>query len=370
MRSCTGWPSGVWIDPPRRTHPDGSTFQQQHWTHSFDYTLMAGPGDWRAQSVVPRAHDVNHPLRAVRGERPGQPDTRSYLAVEPAGQVVLSALKPTGNALAEGELPEPVSGLTMRLYEATGRPVQARLATDLPLTEARSATLLERPEAPLAGLTVNLGGMDIATVLAPLAEPRGGVEPGREPDQPVFTRYWLHNTGPAPTGNLPVAVHLHPQVLHGAGDLTVTVASGLTEASTAGEIQLLLPQGWSADTATVPYALEPGGHFAHQLRITPPPSAEPGTYWLRARTTYDGQTFEDVTRVQIGEAPPTEPVATLRTTALRLAPGEAGTLDVHLTSDARTPVHVQAQLISPWQTFDLFPQWNTGAEIPARGSTR
>lgn len=60
-------------------------------------------------------------------------------------------------------------------------------------------------------------------------------------------------------------------------------------------------------------------------------------------------------------------MATLRTTALRLAPGEAGTLDVHVTSDARTPVHVQAQLISPWQTFDLFPHWNTGTEIPARG---
>ncbi|HET8640995.1 MAG TPA: glycoside hydrolase family 38 C-terminal domain-containing protein, partial [Pseudonocardiaceae bacterium] len=27
MRSCTGWPSGVWIDPPRRTAPDGSNFQ-------------------------------------------------------------------------------------------------------------------------------------------------------------------------------------------------------------------------------------------------------------------------------------------------------------------------------------------------------
>ena len=37
MRSCTGWPSGTWIDPPRRTAPDGSNFQLQHWTHTFDY---------------------------------------------------------------------------------------------------------------------------------------------------------------------------------------------------------------------------------------------------------------------------------------------------------------------------------------------
>ena len=37
MRSCTGWPSGVWIDPQRRTTPDGSAFQLQHWTHEFHY---------------------------------------------------------------------------------------------------------------------------------------------------------------------------------------------------------------------------------------------------------------------------------------------------------------------------------------------
>src|SRR5258708_11438557 len=31
-----------------------------------------------------------------------------------------------------------------------------------------------------------------------------------EPAQPVFARYWLHGKGPAPAGNLPVAVHLSP----------------------------------------------------------------------------------------------------------------------------------------------------------------
>ncbi len=31
-----------------------------------------------------------------------------------------------------------------------------------------------------------------------------------EPAQPVYARYWLHGKGPAPAGNLPVAVHLSP----------------------------------------------------------------------------------------------------------------------------------------------------------------
>ena len=42
MRSCTGWPSGVVDGPaPRRTAPDGSNFQLQHWTHTFDYALVS-----------------------------------------------------------------------------------------------------------------------------------------------------------------------------------------------------------------------------------------------------------------------------------------------------------------------------------------
>ena len=63
LRSCTGWPSGVWIDPPRRTAPDGSNFQQQHWTHHYDYAVIAGAGDWRANDLVRAGHELNHPLR-------------------------------------------------------------------------------------------------------------------------------------------------------------------------------------------------------------------------------------------------------------------------------------------------------------------
>jgi alpha-mannosidase len=31
---------------------------------------------------------------------------------------------------------------------------------------------------------------------------------------------------------------------------------------------------------------------------------------------------------------------------------------------------VQAQLISPWHTWELFPEWNTGVEVPARAGAR
>ena len=34
-----------------------------------------------------------------------------------------------------------------------------------------------------------------------------------EPAQPVYGRYWLHGKGPAPAGNVPVAVHLSPPMV-------------------------------------------------------------------------------------------------------------------------------------------------------------
>jgi alpha-mannosidase len=71
MRSCTGWPSGTWIDDPRRTAPDGSNFQLQHWTHVFDYALICGDGDWRHAEIPTRSAQFSHPLLAVRQNQAG-----------------------------------------------------------------------------------------------------------------------------------------------------------------------------------------------------------------------------------------------------------------------------------------------------------
>ncbi len=95
MRSCTGWPSGTWIDPPPRKAPDGSNFQLQHWSHTFDFALVTGDGDWRDTGMPSRSAEFNHPLIAVAAEdgAGALPADGSLLSVEPAGQVMLGALK-------------------------------------------------------------------------------------------------------------------------------------------------------------------------------------------------------------------------------------------------------------------------------------
>ena len=100
MRSCSAWPCGVWIDGDKRTAPDGSSFAWQHWSHTFEYALAAGPGDWRSAGFAPAGQEYNHPLlvtatgvhagdaarrgQPVPGRRPGHAG-RAEAAGQPAG---------------------------------------------------------------------------------------------------------------------------------------------------------------------------------------------------------------------------------------------------------------------------------------------
>ena len=123
LRSCTGWPSGIWLDPPRRTTPDGSGFQLQHWTHEFDYALVAGDGDWREQSLPAQGQAFSTPLLArPEPDHPGVlPATETLLGV--AKDVLLQTFKPTGNPVAHGRgaRPQARDGITLRVAESLGR---------------------------------------------------------------------------------------------------------------------------------------------------------------------------------------------------------------------------------------------------------
>ena len=100
MRACSAWPCGVWIDGEQRTAPDGSSFAWQHWSHTFEYALAAGPGDWRSAGfpagragLQPRPAGLPDrrctPARCRRGQ-PGQrraarrPAVRAEAARQPA----------------------------------------------------------------------------------------------------------------------------------------------------------------------------------------------------------------------------------------------------------------------------------------------
>jgi alpha-mannosidase len=372
--------------------PDGSSFAWQHWSHTFEYALAARAGDWRQAGFVAAGHAYNHDLYAgVLGVHRGElPPSASLAQVHPA-RVVLTALKPRGNPLASGRLGKldvTTTGLTLRCFESTGRPAQVTVRCLGGFVEAAMTDLLEEPGRGQAGIhdgavRFDIGAADTVTVTArPMTV--GGGPPSRlgahgEPAQPVFTRYWLHNKGAAPLGYLPVSVHVTPTKLAvraadtGSATLHVVVASGPTGA--VGRVDLAVPPEVEAETTTgMGYDLAPGEHAAFDVAVRLRPGAPAGRYFLAARIRDQlGQTLEDVAELALAETDPerSEPlVTTLQTPAVSLAPGERGEIVVRLENHARSEIRGEAQLVSPYGTWETITPWTQGFAVrPAAAQT-
>jgi hypothetical protein len=448
FRACSGWPSGVWIDGDRRTAPDGSSFAWQHWSHTYRYALASAgrAAGWRGAGFNAAAEDYNHdfvtavtsptsPASATSPASPASPasplagggpgldivDVSAMRGASLAGDVkglpahvTLSALKPRGNPLAS-ELPSsPSSGagreVTVRLRETDGRAGLAGLRIDGGIEAAWRSDLLEEsageplavdegtvlvPVLPFETVTVALR---LASVTEPGPAPDKAAPP--EPAQPVFTRYWLHGKGPAPAGNVPVAVHFSPtRVTLGAdaaaGNVTLTVASG--PAGGRGTVELAVPEGLAATVtgSALSYDLEPNGYAAWDVAVRARPGTADGRYFVAARITDDlGQVLEDAVLVTIGEAgaadPTLEPeelffrlqsdVMALAdevhleslSPSLQLAPGAASTLEVRIASRLASQLRGEVQLVSPVGTWEATGPWTQpvtaepGAEATVR----
>ncbi len=341
LRSCTGWPSGVWIDPPRRTAPDGSNFELEHWDHVYEHALVAGNGDWRDNGCAWEAQQLNTPMVALVEEpHSGDlPTTGSLLELQSQDRrVMLTVVKRVGNPLARGETgdggqvemeaedtegnggPSGTLELTVRLYESAGRSVTSTLKGGLfwRIERAWAANLLEEAAEELdytdGRLTLEFEPAQTRTVrllLRRVATPSvsrpGAVAgaPARELAQPTFSRYWLHNKGPAPIGNQLLAVHLGPTSVHvrSGGEpasFMATVASGAVEEKLAGNLEIVAPPGWAAEPPSRLFNLVPGAWTSLSFRLSPSPDAKPGRFFVGARITDDaGQSQEDVATVDL-----------------------------------------------------------------------
>jgi alpha-mannosidase len=423
MRACSSWPSGVWIDGDRRTVPDGSSFGWQHWSHTFEYALVSGTGLARSWGFSSQAEDYNHPLVAVPGA-----GTSGGVSVSPSS-VSLAALKPFGNPIASGRsLREPSGEVTVRLRETTGEPVTASVTIPGGVTGAWLTDLLESApgaELPAQDSSVHVDLPPFGTVtlvLRPanplLAAPAGPAPAGPAPAGPAptsaahtlaassgaaptsadgdvrleYARYWLHGTGPAPAGNLPVAVHVTPNrvALPADGDtadVTLTVACGPEPAS--GSVELVVPEGLSVTPAgPLPYSIADGGFASWDLTVQAAPGAITGRYFLGARI---GQTVEEAALVAVGEAQPpdrdmdpmelffrlqsdnvaqTDEVSVeVLTSSVDAAPGTSGEVRLRVTSGLRSQLRGEVQLLSPFGTWTPGDAWKQSVTVAPRGTT-
>ena len=400
MRSCTGWPSGVWMDPqPRRTAPDGSNFQLQHWTHTFDYALVSGDGDWRSAAVPVRSAEFSHPLLAVAGSSSaagGLPGWGSLLEIEPAGSVQLAALKAAGNPLASGSSQpvDPKEAVAIRLVETSGATSDVAITSGLHrISSASRVNLLEEPrlQKHRAFEGITLHGYEIATMLTHLNmlqlldADHTLLAPEVEAAQPLYARYWLHNRGPAPLGGLPAVAHLHPHAAvaepNGQVLLRLTAASNCTDSLLHGTVRLVCPDGWTVSPARLPFVLPSGEHLEADVELTVPADAPPGLYPIRAQLAVTGddaeampaswrQVVEDVAVVSVGTPSEDNDLVYLVSDPkdVEVAAGEAARLTVTVGTAAGASLAVEAHLISPWGTWEWMGPAAQGAVL-SRGET-
>ncbi len=392
LRSCTGWPSGLWTTHQRRGAPDGSNFQLQHWSHTFDYAVVAGDGDWRDAAIPLRSNEFSRPLLAVRSDAIGAalPERAALLRVDGDG-VRLDALKLCGNPTPEGRSEAPTGRAALRLVETHGRSAEVRLASDVgSIRPVGRAGLLEdlTPQSRHAR-DLALHGFEIRTVPADFTPARkpdsrhgpAAIAPDSESAQPLYARYWLHNRGPAPLGGLPAVAHLHPHRVAATADrvaLRLTVASDCTDARLSGAIDLIGPPGCTVTPARLPVDLEPGAHREADLTVTLPAGAAPGHYPVRAQLRITGdelpaawrQTVEDVCVISVGGAD--GPLLRLSEdpAEIVLRAGERGRVALAVATDCHADLAVEAHVISPWGTWEWIGPAAVGAVLPAAGQVR
>jgi hypothetical protein len=427
LRSCSGWPSGVWIDPPQRSAPDGSNFQFQHWSHTFEYALTSSAGDWRSAETVRIGHEYNNALGArLLDAHPGElPARTSFIDVEPSS-VVMTVLKPAGNPLAhQAGVGSVVGGpIVIRLYESSGVPTEVTVRSRWPFATAESTDVLEESSRPArisdGAIRLSIDPFEIVTLRATFESvPGPSVAPVRaapaiEPAQPVFADYWLHNKGSAPMGNQPVSVQIRPSRLAVSGPfaLPITIASERTDEAVEGSLVIVVPPGWQASPPERPYRLEPGDHIAIDVAVSPGDAA-PGRYFVAARLVADpnGGTLEDVVSVDVrpgkeadgtdamdrsrslalaieralatatidatrptfrddrDEMPVDELLVELLDQGIAVAPGERASLRLSLRNCVASEIRGEAQVISPYDTWHFIDPWTQGFAVDAGDET-
>ncbi|MBO1335525.1 glycoside hydrolase [Streptomyces sp. VRA16 Mangrove soil] len=362
LRSCSGRPSGAWMDPPRRTAPDGSSFQLQHWTHVFEHALVASPGDWRRADLVRRGREFNQPLTVVSGApHPGTaPAARSLLTVEPADRVLVETVK-----RADGQ------ALAVRLRETHGRDAGAALTTVVPVRGIAAADLLDAPRADAQPLA--LPGHAYTTVRLDTGGPLPPCAPRQEEVRPRFSRYWLHNTGTSPLGNAPHSLTVSPSALTAADGGSLRTEVVLTSNTPAGEgvqeypVTVRLPDGWRASWTRDDVRFPAGGHVALPLVVDVPHDASSGDHLVLVEAA-DVQDCLTVT-VPGTDGPPPGLDVHMPRSRVRVAPGGVAEIHAVVRNALHSPVHGEAIAVSPYGSWGMIVERTVPLRVPDRGET-
>jgi len=282
--------------------------------HVFHYALYPHGGSWREAGSYRLGWEYNLPLLCVQAtpHKGVLPPVLSFMQVS-TDNVVVVACKPVGNPVAafQARGSDASRGIIIRVYEAEGRRVEATFRSSVPLEGAWRTDPLENRLSSLEvrnnSFTVTIEPFSIETFElkpVPTGEKRVAGPEVAEVVQPVYTRYWRENLGPAPIGYQAVAISIQGSPVTEAGGrgttinrVSVNVVNNYVDQTIVGHAVLEAPEGWRVQPETIWYEVPPLGHRSYDVILSFSGIRRTGLF--RARLSHDGQTYEDV--IEIGE---------------------------------------------------------------------
>ncbi len=391
MRSCTSWPSGVWIDPPARRLPDGAPLGTMHGSHRFEYRVIPYSGDHRDVGVDRMAFEFQHPVEVRSAPLDvtlaSQNRTKAVRFIDISDTAVqLLAVKaadfPVWGWQAGDEADRT---FVLRLWNPSGQTLSPRITFHRAIREAFLSDHLEsKTQKPIeiddTSVHVSMGPNAIETLRIRLVEKEQGTrldepkplrnfETGHSP-----TQYWLENRGEGITGNGVVSIvpsNREVTMVRGRAIIPVTIVSNLREGAT--DITLDVEHSEELDVTLIPNhfeGLKRGEPGKATLSIrAPKPDRDHRSVVSIKRRLADGRVRETSSVWVSGEGATgsADPAVTIENAASIVLSG--GVLRATITNDTDGPITGTARWLGPKMLWDHQHerQWRRDVTIASGG---
>ncbi len=207
-------------------------------------------------------------------------------------------------------------GLVLSLRETGGGSHELALAPSLPAEEAwlvddlgqrgRALRVVPGKWKQPPRVLVELGPREEIRVAVRMKFPEeesAARAPQAETPRAVFARFWEHNAGAAPEGNLPLGLWTEGRLARGENTrFPICLSNDTTDREYVGSVQLYAPEAWTLLPRRIPFRVGPRSQALFEAMIVVP--GEAPACFLRAETWDGYRVVRDV--LPIGEVQPLE----------------------------------------------------------------
>ncbi|MBC7321498.1 hypothetical protein H5T89_12745 [bacterium] len=272
-------------------------FIPEEGTHRFIYALYPHKGTWAEAKSYRKAMEFNFSLDGiVTSSHSGQlPKSYNFINFGDS-DIILTALKLEGAPLAGPIGDTNSSDIIIRVYEPCGKETSFDIYSGFPILRVSRADLMENDIAPVSSFHLTPFSIEtykLSLKRNPLKYAEYDVQV--EPHQPVYVRYWRHNAGASPIGNLPIVASLR-----GEGDkIVLYVANDLVDRKVLGRVNLR-SVGIELDKSEIEFNLSPSSYAKYEIASY----RDDTSGIVEAIWEYEGQSYKDV--LILGELRPLE----------------------------------------------------------------